>query len=144
MEGFLFGIAALAFSQVDKGWAELEAAAAAARQLVLDLHARQCMGAAPWLLNVNIPNMPLPALKPLAVCRLGRRHAAQGVITQQSPGGETMYWIGGSGAAKDDGPGTDFYATACGHVALTPLMVDLTDHAHLAHWAQALAAQGLT
>ena len=31
MEGFLFGIPAIAFSQVDKGWGELDAAAAAAR-----------------------------------------------------------------------------------------------------------------
>ena len=32
-EGFLFGVPAMAFSQVEKGWGELEAAAAAARQI---------------------------------------------------------------------------------------------------------------
>ena len=34
MEGYLFGIPAIAFSQVHKGWGELEAAAAAARRVV--------------------------------------------------------------------------------------------------------------
>jgi hypothetical protein len=58
----------------------------------------------------------------------GRRHAAERVITQVSPRGETMYWIGGAGAALDDSEGTDFHATALGHVSVTPLKVDLTDH----------------
>ncbi len=139
MEGFLFGIPSIAFSQVDKGWGEIEAAAATARQMVLDMHAQQLIGLSPWLLNVNIPNMPLSALKPLKLCRLGRRHAAERVIVQESPRGETMYWIGSAGAAKDDSEGTDFHATAQGHVAMTPLKVDLTDHDNLGYWAQTAA-----
>ena len=70
---------------------------------------------------------------------LGRRHAAEAVITQTSPRGETMYWIGGAGAAKDASEGTDFHAIAQGHVAMTPLQVDLTDHDRLAYWAQTAA-----
>src|SRR5215203_2094922 len=34
MEGFLFGIPAIAFSQAQKGWGELEAAAATARNVI--------------------------------------------------------------------------------------------------------------
>jgi 5'-nucleotidase len=139
MEGFLFGIPAIAFSQVDKGWSEIEAAAAAARQLIVDMQAQQLIGLSPWLLNVNIPNMPLSALKPLKLCRLGRRHAAERVITQESPRGEMMYWIGSAGAAKDDSEGTDFHATAHGHMSVTPLKVDLTDHDNLGYWAQTAA-----
>src|SRR6218665_2277471 len=37
---------------------------------------------------------------------------------------------------KEDGQGRDFYATAHGHVSITPLKVDLTDHDSLADWAQ--------
>ena len=33
--------------------------------------------------------------------------------------------IAGAGGAKDSGEGTDFHATASGHVALTPLQIDL-------------------
>ena len=45
-----------------------------------------------------------------------------------------MYWIGSAGAAKDDADGTDFHATLQGHVALTPLQVDLTEHDGLSAW----------
>ncbi len=136
MEGYLFGIPAIAFSQVDKGWGEIEAAAAKAREIVEQMRAQNLVTDTPWLLNVNIPNMPLAALQPIKLCRLGRRHAAERVIVQESPRGEAMYWIGGAGAAKDDAEGTDFHATAQGHVSITPLKVDLTDHDNLGYWAQ--------
>ncbi|MBA4254267.1 MAG: 5'/3'-nucleotidase SurE [Polaromonas sp.] len=159
MEGYLFGIPALAFSQTEKGWRHLDTAAAAARELVQQLlpslgvaHAgvpdpTQVMGgiptagadhsAAPWLLNVNVPNVPLGELRGFKVARLGRRHAAEAVITQVSPRGETMYWIGGAGPAREDGEGTDFHATAQGYATITPLQVDLTHHALLPYWAPA-------
>jgi len=139
MEAYLFGVPAVAFSQTEKGWQHLDAAGATARALVLQLMQRHAVGDAPWLLNVNIPNLPLDQLKPAKVCRLGRRHAAERVITMDSPRGETMYWIGGAGAAKDGADGTDFHATAQGHVSITPLQVDLTDHPRLAHWTDLLA-----
>ncbi|RCW73787.1 5'-nucleotidase /3'-nucleotidase /exopolyphosphatase [Pseudorhodoferax soli] len=139
MEAYLFGVPAVAFSQTEKGWQHLDAAGATARALVLQLMQRHAVGDAPWLLNVNIPNLPLEQLKPAKVCRLGRRHAAERVITMDSPRGETMYWIGGAGAAKDGADGTDFHATAQGHVSITPLQVDLTDHPRLAHWTDLLA-----
>jgi len=139
MEGYLFGVPAIAFSQVQKGWKHLDAAAAKARELVVQMIQGQIVGASPWLLNVNIPNLPFGQLRPMKVCRLGRRHAAEKVITQPSPRGETMYWIGNAGAAKDDAEGTDFHATAQGHVAMTPLKVDLTDRDHLGYWTKTAA-----
>lgn len=142
MEGYLFGIPAIAFSQVDKGWGEIEAAAAMAARMVQQLEQQRQLGGAPWLLNVNIPNMPLDSLRPPVVCRLGRRHAAERVITQESPRGEVMYWIGGAGPAKDDTEGTDFHATALGHVSVTPLKVDLTDHEALGAWGGQLTRWG--
>ena len=140
MEGFLFGVPAIAFSQVEKGWQHIDAAAAKARELVLQMLRQQLVGANPWLLNVNIPNLPLEQIKPMKVCRLGRRHAAEPVITQTSPRGETMYWIGSAGAVKDDAEGTDFHATVQGHMSMTPLNTDLTDHAYLSYWAQTAAS----
>lgn len=136
MEGYLFGVPAIAFSQVERNWLELEAAAQKARQLVQQMLQQQLIGSAPWLLNVNIPNVPLDQMGGIKLCRLGRRHSAEPVIQQISPRGETMYWIGSAGAAKDESEGTDFHATAHGHVAITPLKVDLTDHDHLVYWAQ--------
>ena len=145
MEGYLFGVPAIAFSQVDRGWVEIEAAAQKAREIVAQMLQKRLVGDAPWLLNINIPNLPLDVIKPLKLCRLGRRHSAERVIVQESPRGETMYWIGSAGAAKDDAEGTDFHATSLGHVAVTPLKVDLTDHQNLGYWAQTAArmAEGM-
>ena len=139
MEGYLFGIPAMAFSQVEKGWAHIDAAAQAAGDLVRRVGAHSAPGGQAWLLNVNIPNRPLTELGAPKVCRLGRRHAAQKAITMSSPHGETMYWIGGAGAAMDASEGTDFDATTNGHLSITPLSVDLTDHHALAYWAQGLS-----
>ncbi|WP_028604191.1 5'/3'-nucleotidase SurE [Ottowia thiooxydans] len=138
MEGYLFGIPAIAFSQVEKGWGHIDAAAATARDMVSKIGQHRQDGGKPWLLNVNIPNLPYEQIKSPKICRLGRRHAAEKVITQTSPRGDTMYWIGGAGAASDAADGTDFHATEQGHVAITPLKVDLTDHDALGYWTQGL------
>lgn len=139
MEGYLFGIPAMAISLVEKGWAHIDDAALKARDLVVHLQQQSLVGTRPWLLNVNIPNMPYAQMGGLKMCRLGRRHAAEPVITQISPRGETMYWIGNAGPAMDDAEGTDFHATGHGHIAVTPLKVDLTEHEHLGYWAQGLS-----
>ena len=156
MEGYLFGVPAIAFSQVDRGWTHLDAAAGCARDLVHSLAPSiealsgqaktgrstaddKGSGAAHWLLNVNIPNLPRAAIQGFEVARLGRRHAAEPVIQQLNPRGETMYWIGAAGPAMDDSEGTDFHATRTGHISVTPLKVDLTDHARLSDWAQSVA-----
>lgn len=133
MEGFLFGIPAIAFSQVEKGWAHLDAAAKVARSVIEQVLDDPPAGGS-WLLNVNIPNRPDAAGLPRHITRLGRRHASEPVIRQTSPRGETIYWIGPAGDAREGGEGTDFHATAQGMVSITPLQVDLTDHERLADW----------
>lgn len=139
MEGYLFGIPAIAFSQVEKNWSHLASAARKARDLVLQMAQQNLIGTNPWLLNVNIPNLTFDEIAHVKLCRLGRRHAAEAVITQLSPRGDTMYWIGAAGPAKDEAEGTDFHATSHGHIAMTPLKVDLTDHDNLGYWAQTAA-----
>jgi 5'-nucleotidase len=135
MEGFLFGIPAIAFSQAQKGWGELDAAARVARS-VIEQVLRAPPARAPWLLNVNIPNRADADTLPRVITRLGRRHASEPLIRQTSPRGDTMYWIGPAGDAREAGPGTDFHATANGQVSITPLQVDLTDHATLPDWGR--------
>ena len=85
MEGFLFGIPAIAFSQVDKGWAHLDAAARVARAGDRAGAAREPPDGAPWLLNVNIPNRADADSLPREVTRLGRRHASEPVIRADQP-----------------------------------------------------------
>ena len=133
-EGYLFGIPAIAFSQVDKGWKELDAAARMAREIVLRrFDALQ----KPYLLNVNIPNLPYEKLGKIVPTRLGKRHESEAVIRAQDPHGREIFWIGPAGAARDAGEGTDFHATAAGHVSITPLQIDLTHTAQLDALARA-------
>ncbi len=139
MEGYLFGVPAIAFSQAEKGWGHLQAAAATARSVIEQVLAQAPLGGLPWLLNVNIPNRPDAATLPRSVTRLGRRHASEPVIQQTSPRGEAIYWIGPAGDAREAGEGTDFHAVANGQVSITPLQVDLTDHASSGDWTHRLA-----
>ena len=133
MEGYLFGVPAIAFSQVEKGWDELDAAAQTARRIIERVLADP-PSRGPWLLNVNIPNRADAGQRRWRVTRLGRRHASEPVIAQESPRGETIYWIGPAGSAREAGAGTDFHATAAGEVSITPLQVDLTEHQTLPAW----------
>ena len=119
----MFGIPAIAFSQVHHGWAHLDTAARVAREIV---ERRFDELQKPYLLNVNIPNLPYAELKPIVASRLGKRHESEGVIKAMDPHGRDIFWIGPAGGAKDAGEGTDFYAAANGHVTITPLQIDLT------------------
>ena len=123
-EGFLLGIPSIAISLASKEAKHFETAADVAVRLV-ERHARTPAGA--WLLNVNVPDVPLNACKDFTVTRLGRRHKAEDVIRAKSPRGETVYWVGAAGPAADAGEGTDFHAIETGHVSMTPLQIDLTN-----------------
>jgi len=135
-EGFLFGIPAIAFSQVAHGWEHIDSAARLARDIV---QRRFDALSAPWLLNVNIPNLPYEQLTRIRATRLGRRHQAEPVIRGKDPRGREIFWIGPPGATRDAGEGTDFHATLQGEVSITPLQIDLTHRDQLALLAQELA-----
>jgi 5'-nucleotidase len=124
MEGYLFGVPAFAFSLVDKGYAHLDSAAKVAHDIVARYIQRPLQ--APFLLNVNIPNLPAGELKGVQCTRLGKRHPSEPVVRMLNPRGEPIYWIGAAGQARVGGPGTDFHATAAGFVSVTPLQIDLT------------------
>jgi 5'-nucleotidase len=141
MEGFLFGLPSVAFSLNERGWPHLDAAARTARSIVQQLLADEPQRArAPFLLSVNIPARPDADTLPRRVTRLGRRHASEPVIRQANPRGEPIYWIGAAGDAREAGEGTDFHTLARGEVSITPLQVDLTDHASLPAWQRRLGA----
>ncbi len=142
IEGVMFGIPAIAFSQVDKGWDRIDDAALLARDIVLQqmnhpVDGLLKSGSKPTLLNVNIPNLPYEQLQSWRVTRLGNRHHSQDVIVQNNPRGEPIYWIGPPGIAKDATEGTDFHAIQHGQVSITPLQLDLS---HLSMREQMLSS----
>ena len=127
IEGYLFGVPSIAFSQIDKGWAELESAARVA-EIVVERFLERRDTEEPVLLNVNMPNMPLERLRGIVGTRLGRRTSAEPVIREMSPRGFPIYWIGAAGKPADAAEGTDFWATSHGFVSVTPLQIDMTNH----------------
>lgn len=129
-EGFLLGIPSIAVSLTSKSGKHFATASRIAAHLVARLQ-RAPIGQ-PVLLNVNVPDLPEDELRGIEVTRLGRRHKAEGVVKSTTPRGETVYWIGAAGGAQDAGPGTDFHAISSGRVSVTPLQVDLTQHAQIA------------
>lgn len=128
-EGYLLGIPALAVSLVSKEFAHYETAARVAVQLVQRFATQS--HSKPWLLNVNVPDVPHEQLQGMAVTRLGKRHKAEPVVKTNTPNGEVVYWIGAAGQAQDAGEGTDFYALAQQQVSLTPLQIDLTQYTQM-------------
>lgn len=86
-----------------------------------------------YLININIPDLPLEQLAGTQVTRLGARHHAENMIKQLDPRGQEVYWLGPPGKEADAGEGTDFYAIEKGEVSITPLRVDLTAHEAMQH-----------
>ena len=134
-EGFLFGIPAIAFSQASHGWENIDDAALLARDIVLRRFEQL---ERPFLLNVNIPNLPYAQLTRVVATRLGRRHSSEPVIRAKDPRGREIFWIGPPGATREAGEGTDFHAAAQGQVSITPLQIDLTHSRELGALAKAL------
>lgn len=128
-EGYLLGIPAIALSLVGKELRHYETAAQVAVELV-GRFSRQTHRL-PWLLNVNVPDVPHDELQGTVITRLGKRHKAEPVIKALNPHGETVYWVGAAGKAQDAGEGTDFHALASQQVSITPLQIDLTQTSQL-------------
>jgi len=128
-EGFLLGIPSIAVSLAGKELANYETAARVVTELVQRF--AQQTHSQPWLLNVNVPDVPHDQLQGIAVTRLGKRHKAEPVVKASNPHGETVYWVGAAGKAQDAGAGTDFDAVAQQRVSVTPLQIDLTQYSQL-------------
>lgn len=128
-EGFLLGIPAIAISMAKHDPEHFDTAGKVAVELVQrftrDTQLR------PWLLNVNVPDIPYDKLQGSEVTRLGKRHKAEPVVKASNPHGQPIYWVGAAGKAQDAGAGTDFYAVAQGRVSITPLQMDLTQYSQL-------------
>jgi 5'-nucleotidase len=68
------------------------------------------------------------------VTRLGRRIYRDELIERRDPAGKSYYWIGGDppgGVVEEEG--TDVWAVERGYVSITPVHLDMTSHAMIAH-----------
>lgn len=84
--------------------------------------------------NINVPD--LPVLRGTQVTRMGMRGQSLPIISLQDPRGRQVYWIGLAGdmalepLAPHHAPVmSDFDAVAQGFVSITPIQMDVTNHA---------------
>jgi 5'-nucleotidase len=128
VEGRFLGLPTIAVSlcTAGTGGGHFETGAEVARLLVAQLLRKPLERA--LILNVNVPDVPLQALRGFRSSRLGFRHRSAPVMRAQDPRGRPVYWVGPAGPEQDAGPGTDFDTVSRGYVSVTPLHVDLTRH----------------
>ena len=131
MEATILGIPAVAISYAGRGGVEtIQAYGPFLRQLLARIVRRE--GWPPeTLLNINLPPISPDQVKGVRVTRLGRRVFTDTLQRGNDPSGKPYFWIGGGSIEWAAHEGTDFHAVDAGYVSVTPLHLDLTNHALL-------------
>lgn len=132
IEGTLLGVPSFAVSLMarePRNGEEFEVAARFAARLAAAVLARGLPR--DTLLNVNVPALPAGELRGYTVTRQGRRRYGDAIVEKVDPRGRKYYWIGGDDLGFVPEEGTDCTATASGFISITPLHLDLTNHASL-------------
>lgn len=84
------------------------------------------------VLNVNVPDRPVAALRGVRVATTGRRYYQPMVSRQTDPRGRDYFWIGGDHERFEPAPDADGPLCEEGFATISPLALDPTDHALLA------------
>lgn len=134
MEGLMLGLPALAISQQSES-REMDFRLGV--DFVFDAAARFTARVVEELEDVPLPagtllNINVPAGVPhgVEVARLGKRIYRDRLEEQDAAGdrAKRTYFIYGAEPGYEDEPGTDLVAVASGHIAVTPVHLDLTHH----------------
>ncbi len=129
-EAAMEGIPAIGFSLLDYAAdADFEPTKHFARLLIAEV-LQNGMGKAN-LLNVNIPKLPLEAIKGFKICRQAKGHWAEAFQEGKDPLGRPYYWLTGQYLYQDEGTDSDIWALENGFVSLVPITYDLTAYAAL-------------
>ncbi|NQX94491.1 MAG: 5'/3'-nucleotidase SurE [Erythrobacter sp.] len=84
------------------------------------------------LVNINFPPCPADEVRGIRVVRQGFHDYSRGSIVEgKDPRGHRYFWFGLHAIEHTLDHGTDLEAIADGHIAITPLQLDLTHHSSL-------------
>lgn len=125
MEGLIHGVPGFAISQAAYEDLHWETGAAVARRIAVALQRHPLPPRT--FLNVNVPNVPLDALKGLEATVQGESIYEQRLIKREDPRGSEYYWITGAIPRGERVPGTDFAAVLDNRVSITPVQLNLTN-----------------
>ena len=127
MEGTMYNVPSLAVSLAGEVPFDFTAAAALAAGLAAKMLARALP--ANTLLNLNVPAGH--DYKGIRVTRQGRKLWENALQETRDPWGRPRYWIGGGTQVPDSSRDTDVRAIRDGYASITPIHLDLTNHAGL-------------
>lgn len=150
-ESVIIGVPAMAFSlacvpEYNFPPTHFKEAAEIAGRLVERL-AGEVIASGDTVLNVNIPDLPAGEIGEERVCVLGRRHPERPVseVGRKDDLGLRRYELGINHTSREGDEMTDFETIEAGHVAVTPLSFDMTEHGRMeevAGWMDGIAAAG--
>ncbi len=83
-------------------------------------------------LNVNVPDYSETLSLPPLVTTQGKRRYEGTIVDKVDPRGRSYYWIGTADLDFHDIEGSDFAAVKRGHISITPLHLDMTNHRSIA------------
>jgi len=88
------------------------------------------------LLNVNVPNTDGAPITQYRITRQGRRIFGDPIVEKIDPRGKKYYWIGGSFLGFEDIPNSDLLAVHQDFISITPILLELTNHASIENLLQ--------
>lgn len=130
VEGAIMGIPAIAFSTVARDNFKFQAAGNFAVKICKKVIKQGLPKGI--VLNINIPNLPQNKIKGYVFTKQGKRDYGDIIEEKVDPRGRKYYWIGGDDVGFEDIPGSDCNAIHASKISITPINVNLTDHALLA------------
>jgi len=83
------------------------------------------------LLNVNVPNVGGDDINGYKMTKQGKRVYGDAVVEKVDPRGRNYYWIGGDDLGFVHTKDSDFQAVSENYISITPIHLDLTNHASL-------------
>lgn len=83
------------------------------------------------LLNINVPALPVSEIKNVIIAKQGRARFQETFSKRADPRGRTYFWMDGEKIPITE-TDTDGAALTAGHIAVTPIRLDLTNYEFMA------------
>jgi 5'-nucleotidase len=128
MEASIEGIPSIGFSLLDYRYeADFEPAKFYVRKMVQELLQRKKLDPH-FLLNVNIPNVPLKDIKGVKICKQAYAKYDEEFDERIDPQGKKYFWLTGVFKNFDKSKDTDVWALKNNYVSAVPIQFDLTNY----------------
>ena len=128
MEAAIEGIPSIGFSLLDYNYdADFTAAKEIVRKMVIEMLQQKKLDKH-FLLNVNIPAIPLEKIKGIKICKQAYAKYEEDFSERLDPHGKKYYWLTGEFKNFDKGKDTDVWALEHNYVSAVPVQFDLTNY----------------